>query len=301
MAIAALALVSCVKDDLFNTQHPTKGAILFKADFSNRSTSAEIPAEYSLQHICCGEETPCTMPSQKAECYPTPITPGRHTFNAWNDCGKMTLLIKPDEQNQARLNYAMARKSCAKATLTNGIIKVNEIEPGIESMPGYLFTAQHEADIVQDDTVNVTLPMVQRNRDLQIELIVSEGDAGLIASTSGILTGIAGEFSLSEQKVTGNATCTLLAFTRDGSRLTANARILGIIGTEQSIDIEVRFTDRPDILIVSVDLSEAMSDFNEDMTTTRKITIDLGTPVGADITATIKGWKDVDGETADAK
>lgn len=275
MAIAALALVSCVKDDLFNTQHPTKGAVLFKADFSNRSTSAEIPAEYSLQHICCGEETPCTMPSQKAECYPTPITPGRHTFNAWNDCGKMAL--------------------------TNGIIKVNEIEPGIESMPGYLFTVQHEADIVQDDTVNVTLPMAQRNRDLQIELIVSEGDARLIASTSGILTGIAGEFSLSEQKVTGNATCTLLAFTRDGSRLTADARILGIIGTEQSIDIEVRFTDRPDILIVSVDLSEAMSDFNEDMTTTRKITIDLGTPVGADITATIKGWKDVDGETADAK
>ena len=36
---------------------------------------------------------------------------------AGKSCAKVNLLIKPDEQNQACLNYAMAGKSCAKANL----------------------------------------------------------------------------------------------------------------------------------------------------------------------------------------
>lgn len=278
IGMAALLIMpsSCVKDDLFNTPHPDEGAVVVKADFSARSASADVPAEYLLLHTCCGTESPRSMPSAETKCFPELFNPGKHTFHAWNNCDKMTV--------------------------TGDMINVNATAPGkIEPMPGYLFTARQEIDIIQDDTTRINLQMAQRTRDLRFELTVTEGDPELIASVSGTLSGIAGTFSLAGQKITGDASSAVISFVRDGGEITADARLLGIIGTGQSLELEVRFTDRPDIHCVSVDLEEALSGFNDNMTTTRKITGNLETPIGMDATATITGWKDVEGDQAEAK
>lgn len=270
MAALFMMPTSCVKDELFNTPHPDKGAVVVKADFTGKSTSADVPVEYQLRHTCCGTEAPYSMPSAESECFPGLFTPGNHIFHAWNNCEKMSV--------------------------TDGTIKVDETSPGeVEPLPGYLFAAKHDVNVIQDDTTRVNLQMAQHTRDLRVELTVTEGNPELIASVSGTLSGIAGTFSLAEQKITGSAVSTVITFTRDGSRITADARLLGIIGTGQSLELEVRFTDRDDIHRVSVDLTEALSGFNDDMTTTRKVTGDLETPIGMDVTATITGWKDVQG------
>lgn len=274
---AASSLTSCVKDDLFNTPNPDKGAVMFSADFSERSASCAAPVEYLLHHTCCGATEPCTMPGEGGKCPPELLAPGRHTFHAWNGCGRMTV--------------------------TDGVAKVDETARGvIESLPGYFFTAQQEIEVVQDDTLRVDIPMAQRTRDLHFELTLTEGDPELIKSVTGTLTGIAGAFDLATQKTAGEAVATTVAFTRTGDKLTTDARLLGVIGAAQTLKLEIGFTDRADIHRVSVDLSEAMKGFNDDMTTTRKITGSVETPVGADeVTATITGWQDVYGDPTEAE
>ena len=47
--LSALVLASCVKDDLYNTPHPDKGALVVTADFSERTeTLSRIPTFFLL-------------------------------------------------------------------------------------------------------------------------------------------------------------------------------------------------------------------------------------------------------------
>lgn len=272
----ALFFTSCVKDELFDTPHPDKGAVVVSADFSERSASCTAPAEYLLHHTCCEAAEPCTMPGGSEKCLPELFSPGSHTFHAWNACGKMTV--------------------------TDGTIKVNETAPGtIESMPGYLFTARVEKEIIKDDTTRVEIKMLQRTRDLRLELTVTEGDPERIASVRGTLTGVAGAFDLAGQTVTGNAANATVAFTRDGDKLTAEARLLGFIGTAPTLTLEITFTDGRTQTVLHDSFAEAVKDFGKDMTETLVLTNRLNTPVEAGMTATIEEWKPGNGGGEDVE
>lgn len=272
---AVTSLTSCVKDELFNTPHPEKGAIVVRTDWSGIAPE-NLPDTYTLN--VDGEE-------QTADGHSVTVDklaePGRHTLLVYN---------RPEG-----------------ITLTDGVATVNDMsrqrsaERLIHPLPGHFFTARQEIKVIQDDTLRVDIPMAQRTRDLLLELTVTDGDPGLIKSVTGTLTGIAGAFDLAVQQITGEAVGTAIAFARAGDRLTADARLMGIIGTVQSLVLEVRFTDREDVHRVSVDLSKAMGGFNDDMTSVRKITGSVETPTGMDVTATIDSWKDVEGDPVEAE
>ena len=61
-----LLLAGCVKDDLYNTQHPDKGALVVIADWAGASSEAVLPDTYIL-HVDNQEHeagsTPCIFPS----------------------------------------------------------------------------------------------------------------------------------------------------------------------------------------------------------------------------------------------
>lgn len=269
----ATSLTSCVKDELFNTPHPDKGAVVFSADFSERSTSCTVPAEYLLLHTCCGAAEPCTMPGMAEKCHPELFAPGRHTFHAWNGCEWITV--------------------------TDAVAKVNETAQGvIESLPGYLFTARREIDVVQDDTLRVNLPMAQHTRDLHFDLTVTEGDPGRIKSVTGTLTGIAGAFDLAAQKITGDAVSTVPTFNRTGDKVSAELRLLGTMGDAQILTLEIIFTNG-DTQTVESDISEALAGFNggkETMT----LSGDLLLPIEGAFSGSIEGWQQADGGNTDA-
>lgn len=274
-AVAVLVLTSCVKDTLYNTPHPDTGTVALTADFTQRGQSAGIPAEYSVRHVCCGTEEHCTMPQSGENILPWNLTPGTHKLHAWT--------------------------SCAGTEVKDGTVMVEETSSGmVTSMPGYLFAGAVDVEAVRDDTVHVALPMFQRTRDLQFSLAVTEGDPELISSVSGTLSGIAGSFSLAQLQVTGDPVGTSILFVRKGASLTAAARLLGVMGQSQTLTLEIRFTDRADVHRIDVDLTDAMSGFNVDMTTARVVMGNVETPVGMDAAANITGWKDVEGESEDA-
>ena len=46
---AAVLLSSCVKDTLYDTPHPDRGAVVVTTDWSGKSTEADIPQAYTLR------------------------------------------------------------------------------------------------------------------------------------------------------------------------------------------------------------------------------------------------------------
>ncbi|WP_152564764.1 FimB/Mfa2 family fimbrial subunit [Porphyromonas crevioricanis] len=264
-----LTLGSCVKDELHNTPHPGKGAVVVTVDWTG-VLSENIPNSYILS--IDGEQQQAqgntNVVNKLAE-------PGKHTLLAYN---------RPDGM-----------------TIGNEVVAV-ETESGafIKSLPGHLFSQIQEISVVEDDTLRVVHRMEQRTRDLYLRLTVTEGNPELIKSVTGRLGGIAGGFDLNLQKITGEAVATNLTFSRIGDKLSANARLLGVLGEVQKLILEIAFTDRSDIQTIEVDLSNALSTFNASMTGGLEIKGNVETPIGMDATATITEWNVVEGSPSEA-
>lgn len=273
LAGALLILASgCVKDDLYNTPHPDKGAVVLDVDGLPNGDGYTVDIDGQTF-----EATGSTFT------VPDLFDSGTHTLTVYN---------RPEGFSVEGL---VARVSPLEAAVrsTGGFI---------HPLPGYLHSGTRQIEVMADNNLNVEMSVSQRVRDLRLELTLTEGDPELIKSVTGTLAGIAGAFDLAAQKTTGEAVATVVAFTRTADKLTADARLLGVIGAAQTLRLEIGFTDRADIHRVSVDLSEAMKGFDDDMTATRKITGSVETPVGADeVTATITGWQDVYGDPTEAE
>lgn len=265
-AVLALGVSSCVKDELYDTPHPDKGAMVVAADWSNRSAACAVPAEYTLYHTCCGTAAPCTMPGEDEKCYPTLFEPGSHTLVAHNAADKIAV------------SGLMATVAAAR-------------DGGIDPLPGYLLSAAHAVEVMQDDTTRVVLPMCQRVRDLHIELTVAAGDPEQIAGVEGTLSGVAGAFDLAQQRITGEAASTSPAFTRAGDKITADMRLLGTAGGRQTLTLEIRFTDGR-TQTTEDDLTELLAGFNAgDMTEALTVKGNLETSTEGGFTATVTDWE----------
>lgn len=257
-----LALASCVKDDLYDTPHPDRGAVTVNAYFAEKSENATVPAEYTL---AIGGKACMATPGTDF-CHPALFAPGNYTLTACNECDGMT---------------------ASGTTVT-----VNTLADGtVESLPGYLFAQSREITVVADDTLRVSLPMAQRVRDLHLRLTVTEGDPERIASLTGTLSGIAGAFDLMEQTVTGETVSTRFVFTRTGDKVSADLRLLGTVDAEQMLTLEITFTDGQ-VQTVESDLTEALDGFNGG-TETVTLAGDLRTPTEIVIGGvTISPWID---------
>ena len=169
-------------------------------------------------------------------------------------------------------------------------------------LPGYLKTVSQEITVVADDTLRITPSPQQRVRDLQLELEVTQGRPELIQSVTATLSGIAGAFDMEAGQTTGEPTSTVFSFIRDGDKLTADARLLGTMGTMQTLVIDIAFVDDGRTQRTEVDLTEALAEFNGNMTTAYRVTGTLETPVGMEEgKGEITGWEPVDGGDASAE
>lgn len=131
---------------------------------------------------------------------------------------------------------------------------------------------------------------------------MTQGRPELIQSVTATLSGIAGIFDMEKGQTIGEPTSTVFSFTRDGSKLTADARLLGTMGDVQALVLDIVFTDGGRTQRTEVDLTEALADFNGDMTTAYRVTGTLETPVGMEEgKGEITGWETVEGGDASAE
>ena len=276
-AATALLTASCVKDTLYNTPHPNHGKITVTADWSARGEGIDIPATWTLSMgDYTGTETAATHAPDHL------FAPGSYTLVAWNPAEGITV------------SGTTATVAPASGSQTTGTF--------IDNAPGWFFTHTEQVTIEKDTDYPLTAAMKQRVRELQLELEVTQGRPELIQSVTATLSGIAGAFDMARGQTTGEPASTVFSFTRDGSRLTADARLLGTMGAVQTMVLDIVFVDGGRTQRTEVDLTEAMKDFNDDMTTDYRITGTLETPVGMEeCNAEITGWESVEGGDASAE
>lgn len=263
LLLALSAFTSCVKDDLYNTPHPDKGvaavAINLPQGMSQDDYTVEIDGTTAE-----GREGRYTVSD--------PLPPGNYTVLVYNTPQGFTIA-----------------DGIARVERTDGTVRA--LTDFINPLPETLFSGTERITIVADDTLRMDLDVAQRTRDLHIELTVTEGDPERITSVTGTLSGVAEAYDLRNETLYGEAVSTRPVFTRSGDKVSADLRLLGVLGDAQTLTLVLTFTDGR-TLTVDSDLTEQLAGFGEgDMTQAFTLTGDLRTPLEAGMGATITDWE----------
>lgn len=257
-AVLALLLASCVKDELHDTPHPDQGVVSVSVDYPQGAEEDDYTVEVDGQPLDEGDNAS------------NPLTPGEHTVLVYNT---------PEG-----------------FTVTDGIAYVERVDGTraltdlIDPLPETLYSGTKTVTVVADDTLHLDLSVVQRTRDLRLELTVTEGDPERIASITGILSGVAGAYDLRSETLHGEAVSTAPVFTRNGDKIEADLRLLGTMGEAQVLTLTLTFTDGQTQTVES-DLTEVLANFNGNMEQTFTVTGSLRTPTEAGLGGcTITDW-----------
>jgi len=271
-AALTLAATSCVKDELHDTPHPDRGAVTVSL--------IGLAADGAYVLDIDGQTADITGSSFT---FPDLLTPGTYSLVVYNRAEGFTF-----DGRMAQVHTEDGK------TRADGV--------SIIPLPGYLKTASREITVTADDTLHLTPAPQQRVRDLHIEFTVTQGRPELIQSVTATLGGIAGAFDMEAEQTVGEPVSTVFAFTREGSKLTADLRLLGTMGDVQTLVLDIVFTDGGRTQHTEVELTEAMKEFNGDMTTAYRVTGTLETPVGMEEgKGEITGWETGDGGDVSAE
>lgn len=267
--MSALVLASCVKDDLYNTPHPDKGALVVTADFSERTEGNSVPDAYILSI----DGKTCDANSGAPFLYPELLPAGEHEIVACNEPAGMSL--------------------------SDNVVSVEVLQDGtVEPLPQYLYSYSGSVEAVVDDTVRVTMPMGQRVRDLYLRFDITEGDIARLASVGGTLSGVAGAFDVAAGAVTGAAMDVVPDFAVDGNSVEAHVRLLGTIGSRQTLSLNIEFTDGLTQTVES-DVADFLRDFGSDMLTPLELSGNLLLPLEPGFSFTITDMKTGEVENVD--
>lgn len=252
----ALLLAGCdVKDPIYNTPHPDKGAIVVSADWSHREENAAIPTKYIVE--VAGAKV--ALQKQK-DALPGVFAPGEAVLLGYNI---------PEG-----------------VTIDNG---VGTMKPD----SGILFSGTATATVVADDTTQVTIAMLQRMREVVFTLTVREGDPERITSAVFRLSGVSLSVNLATGEVTGPVTNVSVPLVRTGNKLEAFFHIAGILpDVRQELSVDLTFSDQIE-KTESWDATEILKNFNADMLTPARVNAEMDVPLRVDMGGSIIDW-DVD-------
>ena len=273
----ALMLTSCVKDDIDNTPHPSQGAIVITTDWSSRADQAVQPVSYTLR-----------VSGQSGQSDEQPVKGNTNIFHS---------LLAPAAYELLVYNTPEA------ITVTGDVATIASTdENNIEALPGYLFSATQTLDVVKDDTLFVTVGMLQHIRQLTLVLKLKEGDHDRITSLNATLSGIASSINLATgawASPTGVSLSPVFEKTeeKDGTpTLTATIRLLGIIAEEkQELSIAVALNNQS-VYTIKTDLTEVLQKCFDGSMTPLVLGANFDLPSQGD---NINSWNSVEGGHVD--
>lgn len=107
---------SCVKDDIYNTPHPSQGAVMITTDWSKRSTEATQPVSYQLRISNQSGQTDEQAVKGSINLFHSLLAPETYELLVYNSPEAMTV-----------------SGDAATVASTDG--------KNLEALPGYLFSA----------------------------------------------------------------------------------------------------------------------------------------------------------------
>lgn len=273
----ATLLTGCVKDDLYNTPHPDKGAVVITTDWTEALAESTVPDTYLLRMddgkavAASGETTVC----------PDLLTPGTHTLLMYNE---------PEG-----------------ISIADDAATVQQKDGMLIPLPGYLFSAEADLNVVQDDTLRVTVPMQRRLCPIILNLDLNGENADEIAKIETTLGGMAGSVDLRTGTPGGESLTARLDVRRaeaktraaDAVALEMKCRVTGTAqGERQILTVKVTMEDGY-VSTITSDLTEHLKDLNADMEPVR-LEGSVEAPQEGHFSGTIKDWNAVSGGDTDA-
>lgn len=266
--VAAVLLASCVKDDLYNTPHPDKGAVVITTDWTDALAESTVPGTYLLR-MDDGKAVPT---SEKTTVYPELLTPVAHTLLIYNE---------PEG-----------------ITIASNVATVQQKDGMLIPLPGYLFSAEADLNVVQDDTLRVTVLMERRLCPIILNLDLNGENADEIAKIEATLSGMAGSVDLRTGTPGGESLTARLdvreaeakARSTDAMALEMKCRVTGTAqGERQILTVKVTMEDGY-VSTVTSDLTEHLKDLNADMEPVR-LEGSIEAPQDGHFSGTIENWQ----------
>lgn len=274
VSASALFSVSCVKETLYNTQHPTLGAVKVTTDWSASSPEATLPKAHTLRISRAASPLDEQTVNNATNVFHSLLSPAAYELLVYNTPSGITI----------------NGRTAAVHTLNS-----NRIEP----LPEYLFSAIQTLDVQRDDTLHTNVKMQQRIRQLTLILKLSANANEQIQSISSTLTGIARSIDISTGVIpaTENAsvapTFTFSTGENNLPILMSTMRLLGIVSSETQI-LSITITmDNGTTQTITTDLSSVLKNFGSSVAPlTLNATLTLPPDVG--ISGSITDWVTID-------
>lgn len=270
---AVFSLTGCVKDELYNTPHPDKGAIVVQMDWSDLLPEA-VPENYVIR-VDDHEQT---------------VSGSTNTVERLSEPGEHTLTVYNKPQG---------------ITINGDIASVNEIIGGravgsrVEPLPDYLFSISETVNVNKDDTLRITVKPRLWVRQANVALTVAEGDYQRIVAVTSALMGVEQSVNIRTGERQGTAVQVRNDFTVTDDKCNTSFRLMGIVPAEhQTLTVNIVFSNG-DTQTIESDLSEQMRGFN-DGNAPLTLTGTLRLPVEAGMAGSIEGWQIADGGNTDA-
>lgn len=276
---ACMMFSGCVKDELYDTPHPDKAAVVITTDWADALDETDVPAAYNIGMD--GDEAVKTQ--EATTVYPDLLAPGKHSVFVYNEPQDMTI-----SGTTASVNLR-----------TDGTL---------EPMSDYLFSATTGFEALADDTVHVAVPMVRRLCPITLNLSLEGGNTEDISSITATLGGMAASVDLRTGTTGGeNATVTLevkraeakvrAAYTETG--LEMRCRVVGTNPQErQVLTVKVIMADGH-VQTIESDLSDRLKDLNTGMEPIELIG-KVEAPQDGHFSGSITDWVDVTGDPVEA-
>lgn len=256
-AAAVAAFSSCIKEPLYNTNHPDSGKVIsLTATWDDRGEGVEVPSAYTAR---IGDFT--TVLSGTDSGMENLFPDGAYTINVWNAADNITV-------------------SGATATADY-------------SRPlGWLFTGTENVNVEKDKDHAFTVAMHQRVRQLTLELDMAGDAKDRITGVEASLSGVAGAIGIDNGNPEGAAVTVIPVFAQADGNYSATIRLLGVTGNAQTLSLTLHFAGgNPSTHTVTSDLSAALAAFNADRKTPLTLSAILTvTPTEAGFSATIDNW-----------
>lgn len=270
-ALAALLLPSCVKDDLYDTPHPDTGAVTVTTDWSGISSEATKPGTY---YIIVGDmKQTASGVTNRLE---RTLAPGQYEILLHNTPRDITVIGD------------------------NATVNSTRADGEIEAMPEYLFAGcRSDLMIRPDASTDITVPMNQYVRRLNIELSVVEGDHTRIASATGTLSGVESQINIRNGRHAEVPATVRGVFSQRDRKMTISYNLIGVVhASTPKLLTTLTFGDGH-VETIESDLSADLSDFHDD---TELVTLkaSLKVPFQSGMSATISDWHKADGGNVDA-
>lgn len=282
---ALLLLAGCdVKDPIYNTPHPEKGAVTLTTDWSNIGKGLTAPDSYNV--AAAGYTGTLSGAVNRLDYLFDPAT---LRINVYNTVEHVSI-------------------NGTTATVATAPGNVDGVDQFIQNTPGWLFASSGEIMVEKDKEHSHTAVMRQQVRQLTIIIEPTGETTDRIESITGTLSGVASslDFAGGTHGAPANVALTFarIADGDNAGRWSATVRLLGTAGEQQKLTANICFTNgNPAAVDLDSDLTTVLATFNAD----KRTPLTLGgrvveTPTGAGFTATIDDWTpgNGDGEDIDA-